>query len=846
MATENSPANALKNALEQLYESKNLVEKAFSDFESQDLPKENEKLRETIKSLTEQLENSEKVIEKINNDYSVLLQNFRNELHQKWISQLGYSKTSMNNYLSSWLEEETLQINSMRSYLTKKAENLSSKFDILEKHERGVLQDEIDGLKLKIENITAEAQRRADDAWAELITDKTKAIETMGEPTLEENALKAVKNFFNWETFFGLRLISTLGIFLIILGVFTFGRYFYGRMTKEMQCAAIFALGLIFLIAGEILNKKWRGVFSLALTAGGSGILFLGTALGYLTLRVLPMQAALGICAGVSAASFILAVRHNSQIISVFALIGGYLPILALNADSVIWGIIYLTILNLFSFALATRKNWSAARFIGLFAGLLADFRIVTGVGVGEWYANWDITRIAVISSVGIAYIAYLVIPVFGAAFTKTKIKSRDIVLLSCNVLFRFLIALFAVSVFISGFSAGRYNTIVCVFFALTCIVMAILAERGTHKSIPEKDKGSLKALFFVTSVTFSALIVLFWFDRVWFSSGWLIQGVGLLLYGMIRKRKRFTVAGAIIGTLCLCVFVTVNVPDYHNPLFVWQYLLATLGFTSVAAVLAAGKIPLKHRETQIFQFTAAFNIWVFFVYLFQNPIFEYLRQSVAIQNARDITALICIIFGILYSYALPRLRLFYCAGTQTAGIITGIISVIWLFRFNGVFGNISQYDSETAIKILVISLYILTNIIGVFWTRDLLQFIVLKKALPVKFYPLLLSGYFVLLVSQNLVVQLNLQPSSMVLTLIFGATALGWIIYGFYKRNNIIRVSGLSLSFFAVIKLFILDLRILSTELKIVSYFIMGGLLLAISFIYQYFNKRLNKKSGQ
>jgi uncharacterized membrane protein len=369
---------------------------------------------------------------------------------------------------------------------------------------------------------------------------------------------------------------------------------------------------------------------------------------------------------------------------------------------------------------------------------------------------------------------------------------------------------------------------------------MALLAERGKHKSIPEKDNGSLRALFFVTSVTFSTLVIFFWFDKVWFSSGWLIEAAGLMLYGIIRERKRFTIAGALTGILCVSGFLFINVPDYTNKLFVWQFLLVTIGVTAVAVVLAAKKIPQKHKGSQIFQFAAAMNLWIFVLYLLQNPVHDYLWGLLYGYGTRDIIILSCILFGMLYSYVLPKIRFMHCKGIYVASIIIGVISVIWLFVFNHLSGDISRYGLELAIKVLVMSLYVLTNLFGVFWMRDLLQFMILKKALPLKFYPLLLSGYFVLAISHNLVVQLELQASSMILTLIFGFTALCWIIFGFAKRNNIIRVSGLSLSFFAVIKLFVLDLFDLSTELKIVSYFSMGVLLLAISFIYQYFNKKL------
>jgi uncharacterized membrane protein len=74
----------------------------------------------------------------------------------------------------------------------------------------------------------------------------------------------------------------------------------------------------------------------------------------------------------------------------------------------------------------------------------------------------------------------------------------------------------------------------------------------------------------------------------------------------------------------------------------------------------------------------------------------------------------------------------------------------------------------------------------------------------------------------------------------LFGLTALGWVLHGFNRRNSVTRVGGLSMALFAVVKLFVLDLQGLTTTWRIVSYFTGGIVLLAISFTYQWFNKRL------
>jgi uncharacterized membrane protein len=367
---------------------------------------------------------------------------------------------------------------------------------------------------------------------------------------------------------------------------------------------------------------------------------------------------------------------------------------------------------------------------------------------------------------------------------------------------------------------------------------MAIFCESGAHKSLREKDKGSLRALFFVTSVTFATLVILFWFDRVWFSSGWLIEGVGLFLYGIAKNRKRFIIAGSAIGAVCLAGFISINVPNCADSLFVWQYLLVTLGSLFAFMALAIKKIPVKYPAVQFFQACATFNVWIFFVYLLFNPVLDYLSNY--INNPRDILILACIAFGMLYSLVLPKIRAIYCTGIHASAIFAGAASITWLFIYNALFsGDILHEGAKIAVMVTMI-LYLTANLFSVFWMWDLMRFLILKKTLPPKFYPIFISGYFVVVVLQNLVVQFNFKASSMILTLIFAFTAMCWIIFGFVKRNDIIRIWGLTLSFVSVIKLFVLDLWGLSTELKIVSYFAMGILLLAISFVYQYFSKKL------
>jgi uncharacterized membrane protein len=94
------------------------------------------------------------------------------------------------------------------------------------------------------------------------------------------------------------------------------------------------------------------------------------------------------------------------------------------------------------------------------------------------------------------------------------------------------------------------------------------------------------------------------------------------------------------------------------------------------------------------------------------------------------------------------------------------------------------------------------------------------------------------------LIAQYNLEFSNAIISIIYVVTALAWIIFGFARKYAFIRRFGLGLSILAVIKLFIIDLSGLNEGYRIFSYFALGITLVAISFVYQYFNKRLEMTS--
>jgi uncharacterized membrane protein len=829
----------VRAALEGLRERQTAAEAALTAYEAQDLPQENARLRELVESLHSRLQDSRSETEALQKQYQKLSSDFKDELTLKRLSLLGVSQRRHMEYLTAGLAKEQARIIALEEQFRQAVDKISFTLDRLDTGEIEPLRTELDELSRRVMNQVEKSRARREETWMNVASGQAGGFRAVQEEPVQDAALQALRKYFQWETFLGLKILSAVGALLILLGVFTFGRFLYIRMSAAFQCAVIFALGLLLMGAGEALfRKKWRGGFTRALTAGGSGILFLGAALGYRTLGVLPMGAALGLCAGAAVLTFCAALRTNSQLVAAFSLIGGYLPLLIVSSPLLTFYPLYFTVFNLFVLILATRRRWQTTRFIGLTAGLLAEFvMILSGLraslfGAGAPVQSAGTAWVGAAIAVGTA--AYLIIPVFGVREAAKRVSAQDILLLSCNVFFRFLMA---------QFWAGRAalnGAYIALFFAVCCVAMAFLTERLKDSGVSERDTGALRSLFFITSVTFFSLIALYALDRVWYSFGWLIEAAGLAMIGIFQNRRRFNIAAVAVGICCLASFLAVNLPGWREPIFVWQYLSVTLA----AAAVALATLKRKPNETSVhyllnvFRGAAAFNVWLFLVYALHVPLAPALLRRFGVQGGLT-AALLSMTLGFAFSFLLPRARRIYNGGFQAAAIMTGAISTLWLLGFNAVSRDLTGRGTA----VIVFVMFVIINLIGIGWFADFLRFLTGLRKLPLRWFALLVSGYAVLLALQNLVVQLSLKPSSLILTLVFGLTALGWVIFGFVKRSGVTRISGLAMAFFTVLKLFVLDLYGLDTTWRIVSYFTGGVVLLAISFAYQWFSKRLEQQ---
>jgi uncharacterized membrane protein len=85
-------------------------------------------------------------------------------------------------------------------------------------------------------------------------------------------------------------------------------------------------------------------------------------------------------------------------------------------------------------------------------------------------------------------------------------------------------------------------------------------------------------------------------------------------------------------------------------------------------------------------------------------------------------------------------------------------------------------------------------------------------------------------------------QVSGGLLTVSWGLQGLLLLAAGFPLRERILRLQGLTLFLFCILKLFIYDLRHLETMHRILSFIALGLMLLAVSWVYTRFRERIRR----
>ena len=821
--------NNLRNIVNRQKEILVELENEVKFIENSDLSRENERLKAEFEKLNAEHVKSEQDVKTLSEHNRSLKNALHEQIYNEKVKIVNSTKEKLEIYFKSTFENETNRLTALENNIKSRINYMTS---ILQRNNVDLKNDiygKLDELSAQVNLKATEAQKHFAESHGVFSQNEQAEFEALKNERITDEQVLATAKKNNIERFVGLNLLNAIGIFLIIIGVITAARYTYFQLPDTLKGIMMFALGGIMLIAGEIMNRKRSSIFSLGITAGGVGVLYVAIAACYFGLRILDREPALVLFILLTVAAFFLSIRYNSQTILTFALIGGYLPLFSIKTDMArIYGAMaYFIILNLLALVVSFRKKWTVSSFIGLFLNIAGTIYICTMFNHDSNLLN----KFIAISYIMFAFLNYTLIPAISTYKNNLKFRKRDVVLLAINTLFNSLIMY---SMFYS-FDWQDFTGILTIVFAVVYLLLGRLIESKFN------SENNMQALFYLTGLAFVVLIIPFQFGRAWLTLGWLAEGIAITAFGILKDEKNFKRAGFTINALCLFVFLFSDVLIASDYLFAYKYLSITAGSLIILAAYMYNKT-LSGGFQKFFKYATIINLWFYAIYI-SSKLKQLLEQINYYHNITHLTTTLAITLTFIIAYVSPRVRILSDFGTKLISMILYIAGIAMLFEMN----SDSYISGAVPIYITIIATAILAavSLFSVFAVHDLVKLIVMERKLGVEWYPLIISTYFVIMLTQNLITQYNLSFASAWISIIYVLTALAWIVFGFVKRYSFIRKFGLGLALMTVIKLFIIDLSSLTSGYRILSYFVLGITLVAISFVYQHFNRRLEMKMG-
>ena len=831
-----------------------------------DLSKENDSLKKALEKLQADYSHAENNLKLLSEQNAELKNALYEQIYNEKMAILRVTEHKLNIYFKSHIEGETDRLTAFESEVKERIANMTA---ILNRNNI----DSMDEIHLKLLDLYALLDRKVTEARIQMarttgaFSENEKAeFEALKNEQLTEREIidSAKKN--NVEAFIGLNIINKLGILLIIIGVIAASQFAYRQMPDFVKSIMMFSLGGAMLLAGEFLNRKKANVFSLGITAGGVAVSYVAIVTSSLVLKLSlftgSMYPALFIIILITAIAFFLSQRYNSQTIAAFALIGGYLPIFKVSGSLhlLYYAMVYFILLNLFALLISINKKWSVAALVGLFLNIAGTVYICDQIsekifvpGNGLAPMPFDFPHMATIVYVLFAFIIYTLIPVFGTYFKKVRFSTPDIILLIVNTVFS---SGYMILVFYT-FNIEKRLGLLSLFFAAVYLLIGFFIQ---HKF---KDEKAVQALFYITGFVFVILFIPFQLDRMWITLGWLLEGVALTTYGILANRRAFRTCGYIIDGLCLGSFLLLDVlmglasewaAELKFDLFTYKYSLLTLGSFIILAAFIYRKV-INGQFQKVYKYFTTVNLWFFTIYISYKLLVDVFsnRLTAAHFSSDYLFAVLAIAFTFLIAWFAPRIKILNDIGMKIISMMMYTIGIVWLFieNANGFPYFTHLYDlnglvtvhNPVSVKIAGAVILIAICLLSVRVLMDFMKTLVMEKVLRVELYPLIVSSYIVIILTQNLILHYDVAFSNMSFSIIYVLTALAWIVFGFIKRYKVIRLFGLGLALLSVAKLFIIDLGNLTQGYRIISYFALGISLVAISFIYQYFNKRLEMK---
>lgn len=529
------------------------------------------------------------------------------------------------------------------------------------------------------------------------------------------------------ESRIGSQWLNRIGITAVLVGVSYFLKFAFDN--NWIGAAGRVAIGLIAGVAMVLWSERFRSkgykAFSYSLKAVGIGALYLSLWAAFQVYGLIPSGVAFFAMLIVTAATGVLAITQDAEILAAFALSGGFLtPVLVSTGQNREFELFaYVALLDLATLVLVVFRPWQRLLILS-FVGTLSLY--------AGWYASFYSTS-QLRLTLGFATLFFAIFAVAPLVARRRDSAADEHTIPEQLARGRgspialFLAFVNAVVYFLQVYAMyEQVDKTLTAWFALALAGVYILLSRRAGVRYGEESQQALRLLHLALAVGFITVAIPIRMDGRWITIGWLIEA-GVLLWVADRIHSELLNAFAI-GALVLGIARLLIYDNFRADTLLFNERFATY----LVAIAVLGAI-----------------LWY--------------GEKRADDAARNVVYIASIAINVLALVALTYEVHDYFSRQMDVALR----------------GNIFTPESYTYTRSLTIA-------------RDF---------------------------------------TFSALWMVYGAALMA---VGFWRRSAFVRWQALVLIAITIIKVFVYDVSELDRGYRIVSFIVLGILLLAISFVYQ------------
>ncbi|HZH90250.1 MAG TPA: DUF2339 domain-containing protein [Pyrinomonadaceae bacterium] len=668
------------------------------------------------------------------------------------------------------------------------------------------------------------------------------------------------------EQLIGGSLFNWLGIIAVSLTVGFFLKYAFDNdwigQRGQVLLGALSGGGI--LVAAERLRARGYRSYAYVLSGGGVLILYLTVYAARVFYELIGVFPAFLLMIAVTTTAVLLAARHHAYAIAVLGLIGGFMTpaLLSTGVDNQLGLFGYVALLDSGVLALAYFKRWRSLNHLAFFATVLtfAGWSLVH-------YEDWKLWP-----TLFFLTLFFLMFNALGIVYNVVRQRPArwfDISLIITNATL-FFAASYALLEPGHRSILGSYALLWSAFY-----VLLFYFTYQRHRA----DK--LLALSYVgAAVTFCTLAAAIQLDQQWVTIAWAMEALMLTWIGLRADTDAPRLVALPVFAFALLRWFTADLSEFAYRAGETFVPLLNRRAVSAAALVAAlaGAVWLYHRrgervergerEMIVAALVIAANVLALTLLTVDaNDYFNAHLSAVnaddydarrTVENARQFTLTVIWTFYALCALVvgmkrrLPALRYAALAwlavtGAKLVGVDAGFYNAAWhlplanqtfaafaamisaLWYAGHLYGRSDKIDEKERRAVLV-ALTVAANLLAI---------IALSLEATGYFEKLIRAGALAGADTRDLRLAQGLSLS-LVWTLYGGAM----LLYGHRRANRLLRIMALLLLTATAFKVFFLDLAALEKFYRIVSFLVLGAILLAVSFLYQ--QKQRASKAGE